>query len=109
MIQVPSVELIGASVLSAVKSRPDSQPAAPPVMESPLDDLPLFENIDVQALLESEVPNAPPPPCPAPQPTEPSAPSDGILIYRSTAKTLVAAMVVLLGLAFVAGYLVGSR
>lgn len=79
-----------------------------------LESLPLFERDDFERMLEPAVREAKVEPKaepvkPDPDPVVPAVPLDGILILRSTATMLVAAVVVLLGLAFAAGFLVGSR
>jgi hypothetical protein len=79
-----------------------------PKPEAKLNDLPLFERDDLSELLEKgdDSDHEPQPLPPAPPPT---APVDGLFVSRSTATMAMAAVAVLLGLAFIAGYLVGNR
>lgn len=96
--------------VSAGPPKPTPTSSVPPPAN--LDDLPLFERDDFARLLEPAVTEAKTEPKPEPPPADPvvpAVPADGILILRSTATMLVMAVVALLGLAFAAGFLVGSR
>ena len=78
-----------------------------------LEDMPLFERSDFTRMLEPSVRDAkeqsePAQVLPAPSYSAPVI-TDGILVLRSTVVVLTAAVVVLMGLAFAAGFLMGSR
>jgi ribosomal protein S27E len=92
-------------------------PAAPPPVPT-LDDMPLFERSDFERLLDPSVRAPEPLPLPPP-PTDDGIPDrsrtavaahtpDVLVLTRTTATLLVVAVVVLLGLAFVAGFLVAG-
>jgi hypothetical protein len=93
------------SVPPAVAPPPPAAAPAPSPVD--LENLPLFERDDFVRMLEPPSREADPEPT-KPEPSKP-APPTGILILPSTATVLVAAVVVLLALAFAAGFLVGSR
>jgi hypothetical protein len=92
---------------------PAKPPAArrvkPAALPSPakLNDLPLFEREDFAEMLEKDA-EAEEGKDPLPLPDEPPPPPDGFLVTRGTATMVMVAVVVLLGLAFAIGYLVGS-
>jgi hypothetical protein len=89
--------------------RPKPSPA-PPLQPAALNDLPLFEREDFAELLEQEAEGSDDEPLPLPKGPAPSTPpADGLFVTRSTATMVMAAVLVLLGLAFAAGFLVGSR
>lgn len=93
------------------------RPAKPPARS--LDDMPLFERSDFEKLLDPATHTPDPLPLPLPPPRDdipdrrPLAPGtphdqDAIVLSRTTATLLVVAVVVLLGLAFAAGFLVAG-
>lgn len=82
--------------------------AAPPAK---LNDLPLFEREDFAEMLEKGV-ESDADETPLPLPSEsapPTTPVDGFVVTRGTAIMVLVSVVVLLGLAFAAGFLVGNR
>ena len=88
--------------------------AKTPVPAVDPDSLPLFERTDFERMLEPAVKAA----REAAEPTEAIAPPtyvpragsvDGFLVLRSTVVVLTAAVVVLIALAFAAGFVMGSR
>lgn len=97
---------------------PPPPPAKPPVarrakpapLPSPakLNELPLFEREDFADLLEKDAQASDDEKEPIPLPAEPPPTADGFLVTRGTATMVMVAVVVLLGLAFAIGYLVGS-
>ena len=113
--RVDELELVGAgSGARQAGGSPD-----PPLFAGPgadLEDRPLFERDDFEEMLDPAVRAAKevdePLPLPhaakAPEPPKPPA-AEGIFIMRSTATILMAAVVVLMAVAFAAGFLVGSR
>jgi hypothetical protein len=80
------------------------KPLAPSTKE--LNDLPLFERPDFAEMLE-EAAEEEKEPLPLPAPPPPTKPADGFVVTRGTAIAVLAAVTVLLGLAFTAGFLVG--
>ncbi len=84
-------------------------PASPPPAK--LNDLPLFEREDFAELLEKDAESdADETPLPLPRTQAPPTPSaDGFVVTRGTAIMVLVSVVVLLGLAFAAGFLVGNR
>jgi hypothetical protein len=107
---------------SAVKAdvRPMT-PAARLAAKRPatLEDMPLFERPDFEKLLDPVAHTPDPTPLPLPLPDDripdrsrstlpPGHDPDAIVLSRTTATLLVVAVVVLLGLAFAAGFLVGG-
>ncbi len=98
--------------LAPAKPRPRLRPKTtnPKAAANP-DDRPLFEGDDFNVLLapsdEAKWDAAPIPLPPDPQPPQPS--KDTIVLPRSTAILLGIAMLILLGLAFAAGFLVGGK
>jgi len=99
---------------------PPAEPPPPPVARrakpapiptpSKLNDLPLFEREDFAEMLEKDAEEDEEDDEPLPLPKEPpTTPTDGFLVTRGTATLVMVAVVVLLGLAFAAGFLVGNR
>jgi hypothetical protein len=88
----------------------ERKPPPAPKSASKLNDLPLFEREDFADLLEKDTAKEPEDD-PLPLPRQRSAPAvpDGFLVTRGTAVMVMVAVVVLLGLAFGAGFLVGGR
>ena len=94
----------------ARRAKPAAKPGPAPVPQSKLNDLPLFEREDFAEMLEKDAEEAEEEePLPLPDESEPTAPADGFLVTRGTATLVMVAVVVLLGLAFAAGFLVGNR
>lgn len=78
--------------------------------QSKLNDLPLFEREDFAEMLEKDTEEEDEEePLPLPKESPPTTPTDGFLVTRGTATLVMVAVVVLLGLAFAAGFLVGNR
>ena len=76
-----------------------------------LNDLPLFEREDFAEMLEKDAESdsdETPLPLPTPQ-APPTTPADGFVVTRGTAIMVLVSVVVLLVLAFAAGFLVGNR
>jgi len=112
--------LVVAQSAVTADARPHSRPAPPPRAPAKrpvtLEDMPLFERPDFEQLLDPVVHT------PAPLPLLPSddgipdrssaaAPGhdlDAIVLSRTKATLIVVAVVVLLGLAFAAGFLIGG-
>ena len=117
-------ELVGELPTAAAEVEPPPAPLPPPVpmarsaksarpapTPAKLNDLPLFEREDFAELLEqggdSDADETP-----LPLPATPAAntsPADGFVITRGTAIMVLVSVVVLLGLAFAAGFMVGNR
>lgn len=81
----------------------------PPATAAKLNDLPLFEREDFAEMLEKDAEAKDEDPLPLPKEAPPTTPTDGFMVTRGTATMVMVAVVVLLGLAFAAGFLVGSR
>jgi hypothetical protein len=81
----------------------------PAATAAKLNDLPLFEREDFAEMLEKDTEATDDDPLPLPTEAPPTAPADGFVVTRGTATMVMVAVVVLLGLAFAAGFLVGSR
>jgi hypothetical protein len=101
--------------------REGAQPPSPPPPPEPkpvkrvkpltpsskeLNDLPLFERPDFAEMLE-EAADDEKEPLPLPAPPPQTRPADGFVVTRGTAIAVLAAVMVLLALAFTAGFLVG--
>jgi hypothetical protein len=98
-----------AQVVHSGTARASARPAA---VVSKADDGPLFEREDFERLLEPAVKKAVGDLAPTSEPLPVSATQvrdEGITIGRGAIAALVVLMVVLLALAFVTGYLVGTR
>ena len=91
----------------ARRAKPVPPPAPSPAK---LDDLPLFEREDFAEMLEKGAESdADETPLPLPSRPEPTPAIDGFIVTRGTAIAVLVSVVVLLGLAFAAGFLVGNR
>lgn len=104
------MEFGGTATATKPATKAKVEKAAKPV---DLEDMPLFERSDFARMLEPAVRDAKveseqPLPLPTPSYSTPVT-TDGILVLRSTVVVLTAAVVVLMGLAFAAGFLMGSR
>lgn len=88
----------------------ERKPTPAPKSGSRLNDLPLFEREDFADMLEKDTAKEPEDD-PLPLPRQRSAPElpDGFLVTRGTATMVMVAVVVLLGLAFAAGFFLGGR
>lgn len=97
-------------VVRVARPAAQSKPTPAPKSASKLNDLPLFEREDFAELLEKDTAKVEDED-PLPLPRQRSAPEtpDGFLVTRGTATMVMVAVVVLLGLAFAAGFLVGGR
>ena len=111
--------LVAAQSAVTADSRPPPRPAPPrPPAKRPvrLEDMPLFERPDFEKLLDPVAYTPAPLPLPLsddsiPDRSSAAAPGhdpDAIILSRTTATLIVVAVVVLLGLAFAAGFLVGG-
>ena len=99
----------------AAKPAPKPQPKATPKR---LEDMPLFERTDFDELLDPALKRKYDEPEPLPLPddipdrriaaTPPGVDPDAIILSRTTATLFVVAFVVMLGLAFAAGFLIGG-
>lgn len=105
-----------AAAQSAATADARPQPRPPAKRPVTLDDMPLFERPDFEKLLDPVLHTPDPLPLPPsddgiPDRRATAAPghdADAIVLSRTTATLLVVAVVVLLGLAFAAGFLVGG-
>jgi hypothetical protein len=95
-------------VVAGRAAKPVPSPAPRPVK---LNDLPLFEREDFAEMLEKDAESdADETPLPLPsRSAPPTTPADGFVVTRGTAIMVLVSVVVLLGLAFTAGFLVGNR
>ena len=106
--QPAEVAQAGAARLPRANGRPAT--ARPVVAPNPGDSGPLFEREDFERLLEPAVQKARDDATkPAPQPPPPTPAEDGVTISRGAVASLAVLMVVLLAMAFVTGYLVGTQ
>lgn len=95
---------------TARRAKPITKPAPAPMPQSKLNDLPLFEREDFAEMLEKDTEEEDEEePLPLPKESPPTTAADGFLVTRGTATLVMVAVVVLLGLAFAAGFLVGNR
>lgn len=118
-------ELTELLMAAQTAAKADARPMTPAAklagrVPATLEDMPLFERPDFEKLLDPLARTPDPQPLPLPLPSDdgipdrrvparpPSHDPDAIVLSRTTATLLVVAVVVLLGLAFAAGFLVGG-